>query len=143
MRKDVRHIAQVTVETCRLQWEQRKAFQCIQARLPDLAVENGLKGIPNNWCELVNTMVRPCPYCKKAGVVTSRWHLWVKHRIRLPHVNYIWRREILPISLGVSQRLGPNDPRGERQVIRDTAKPIIQRHLTDYYNAWSKLLASS
>ena len=143
MRKNLRDLAYATVESCRLQWEQRKAFQCINAQLPRLAMDNGLKGVPNSWCELVNTMVKPCPSCRRSGIVTNRWHLLVKHKIRLPHVNYIWKKEILPIVQGVNQNLEPVDSIKKRQIIREAVKPLIQGHLQNYHNAWGQLLISN
>jgi len=44
MRKDLRKLSYATVTTCKLQWEQRKAFQSITATLPCLALNNSLRG---------------------------------------------------------------------------------------------------
>ena len=59
---------------------------------------NPLRGVPNIWCDLINTQVKPCPICKKKGVVTNRWHLKYHHQISLPHINKIWREQICPIT---------------------------------------------
>jgi len=64
-----------------------------------------LRGVPNSWSELVNTMVKPCPGCKTKGKVTSRSHLLNCHGIRLPHVNDIWKKEILPISQQIVEKI--------------------------------------
>jgi len=148
IRKNLRVVAQATVTTCNEQWEQRKAYQGITSSLPCLARKNGLRGVPNNWCELVNTMVKPCPKCKTKGIVTSRWHLLTEHRVRLPHINYIWKKDILPISLGEvkERRQGRDGPyikvkRKKRQDIRQVVKPIIEKHLQDYYTVYGKLVA--
>jgi len=150
MRKDLRKLAYATVTTCNLQWEQRKAFQSITAKLPCLARKNGLRGVPNNWCELVNTMVKPCPSCNRVGVVTSGWHLLAKHRIKLVHINYIWKKEILPITAGEYEDENEGDLETtlkalsrNRLEIRGMVKPIIQRYIRAYYEAWAQLLVQS
>jgi hypothetical protein len=149
IRRNLRRTAQAVVATCKEQWEQRKAHKDITAELPCLAQKNGLRGVPNNWSELVNTMVRPCPGCKEKGVVTSRWHLLTKHKIYLPHVNYIWKKEILPVTLeeveehveGIYGEYTRTRLR-KRKEIRDIVKPIIAKHVEDYNIAWGRLLVA-
>jgi len=147
MRKNLRKIAQAVVATSKRQWEERKKFQEITTLLPNLSRKNGMRGVPNSWSELVNTMVKPCPACKTKGVITSRCHLLDSHEIRLPHVNDIWKKEILPISEEIIEKIKYvqrmkiilTKPR-ERESIREALKPIIQKHLDDYYEAWASIL---
>jgi len=148
MQKDLRFIARSVVATCRNQWKERLDSRPITYQLPILSGVNGLRGVPNNWSDLVNTMVKPCPACDMKGVVTSRWHLLTKHKIRLPHVNYIWKQNILPVTQeefrktiykkgGKITIITPQD----RNTIRSTLKPLIQQHIDDYYEVWSILVA--
>ena len=111
---------------------------------------NGLRAVPNNWCNLVNTMVKPCPACKEAGTVTSRWHLLVKHKISLPHINHIYKNDILPISLSTIQTI-IHTPTGpikiirpqDRDVIRQKLKPIIDSHINNYSSAFATLVGQN
>ena len=147
MRKDLRTISRAVVATSKGQWIERKACQAITTQLPCLSETNGLRGVPNNWCELINTMVKPCPDCNIKGTVTSRWHLLTKHKIWLPHVNYVWKQNILPITQeevrktidGKKGRITVTRPR-DRESIRATLKPLIQKHIESYYAVWSILI---
>ena len=131
IRKDIGTLAKETVKTSREQWQQRKAREPIIARLPCTKEKNGLRGVPNNFCELLNTQVRPCPKCRKKGEVTSPWHLKYSHGISITHVNKIWKDEILPITEDLSLK---------RQEILEEVEPIIQKHLMNYTNAMKYLL---
>ena len=147
MRKDLRKIAKTVVATSKKQWEERKGYQEIMTQLPNLSRKNGMRGVPNNWCELVNTMVKPCPGCKTKGVITSRIHLLSHHGIQLPHVNDIWKKEILPISQQIIEKtiyrqkmkITITKPR-ERESIRTALKSTIQKHIDDFYKAWATIL---
>jgi hypothetical protein len=150
IQKDLMTLAQNTVKTCNQQWAQRKTYESITASLPIDTNKNGMRGLPNNWCELINTMVRPCIKCKEHGVVTSRWHLLTKHKILLPHVNHIWHNELLPITQATTT-ITINGPSGtfeiekpvDRQEIRDKVKPIIQKHLEEFNNAFGSLIVQA
>ena len=50
---------------------------------------NPLRGVPNIWSSLVNTIKRPCPVCRGPKPMLSRWHLMVHHNIKLPAIEYI------------------------------------------------------
>ena len=150
IRRDLREVARSVVATCKEQWDQRKSYQEITAEFPCLKKKNGLRGVPDDWSKLVNTMVKPCPACRKKGEVTSRWHLLTKHNIRLPHVNYIWRQEILPITEEETEerRVGLigeyiRKRLRKRKDIKDMTKPIIARHLQNYDMAWGNLLVQA
>lgn len=147
MRKDLRKLAYFTVATCKVQWEQRKAALLITASFPCLTIHNSLRGVPNAWCELVNTMVKPCPSCKRSGVVTSRCHLFFRHNVEILHVNRIWRKEILPITVGEFEDTSEGRVETvvealsrDRQSIRILVKPIIQGYIRDFYKIWAMLL---
>ncbi len=98
LRKDLLKLSQATVETSFKKWSQRKGYHRVTATQPNLSKKNGTRGVPNTWCKLVNTQVRPCPKCKTKGVVTSRWHLKYAHGEELPHINLIWREQLCPIT---------------------------------------------
>jgi len=135
MRRDLRKIAKAVVTTSKKQWEERKKHQEIDTQLPNLSRTNGMRGVPNSWSELVNTMVKPCPGCKTKGIVTSRLHLLNCHGIQLPHVNDIWKKEILPVSQQIVEKtiyvqrmkITITKPR-ERESIRAELKLITIKH---------------
>jgi hypothetical protein len=150
IRRDLRRVAQVTVRTCKAQWEERKYYKPIKTRLPNLSRKNGLRGVPNSWSELINTMIKPCPKCKTKGTVTNRWHLLTKHGIRLPHINHIWKNDILPVSQMEEEVTIEREEYEikiirpvERTRIRKILKPLIQKHLDNYYRIWASLLTQS
>ena len=150
IRRDLRTVSQAIVETCKTQWEERKFYQAIQTSLPNLSRKNGLRGVPNSWSELVNTMTKLCPKCKTKGTVTDRWHLLTKHGIRLPHINHIWKNEILKVSemeeeVIIQKRdyqIKITRP-WKRTRIRNILKPLIQKHIDEYYTVWTSLLTQS
>jgi len=147
IRRDLRTVALDVVNTCKKQWEERKSYEPIKTALSYTSLKNGMRGVPNSWSELVNTMVKPCPKCNTKGTVTSRWHLLTKHGIKLPHINHIWKNEILPITEQEVQRM---ITRGnhcftitkpmDREDIRKTLKSLIDKHINNYYTAWASLL---
>lgn len=147
IRKDIHQIASATVEISIEQWEHRRNFEPIQTILPNLRRINGMRGVPNEWCKLINTQVRPCPRCKEAGVVTDRWHLKYVHKKELQHVNAIWRNEICPITQSMRQIQINEDTKIMRPMkrwkIRRLVEPIIQRHLKDYNEAISDIQQES
>ena len=98
---------------------------------------NPLRGVPNIWCDLINTQVKPCPICKKKGVVTNRWHLKYHHQISLPHINKIWREQICPITeiryKEVTNKWGQTEVKKiKRREIAEKIQNIVKQHLLDY-----------
>jgi len=98
---------------------------------------NPLRGVPNIWCDLINTQVKPCPICKKKGVVTNRWHLKYHHQINLPHINKIWREQICPITeiryKEVTNKWGQTEVKKiKRREIAEKIQNIVKQHLLDY-----------
>ena len=95
--KEIVKMAKKTQKDSAKKWKARENY----ARIPNtrqVETINKLRAVPNSWCKLVNTMVKKCPVCKKKGVVCNRWHLKYAHNIELPHINQIWRKEIVPIT---------------------------------------------
>ncbi len=144
--KDLRETAHRAIETCKRQWAERCQYQEISSSLPSRKALVGLRGVPNSWCELVNTMVRPCPQCKLPGIVTNRWHLLTKHGIKLPTVNYIWRNEVLPRT---QELIYKNKQNGvvelkltDRTTIRETLKPVLDDHLKRFSDSMGILMSS-
>ncbi len=133
--RNLRDLSQRMVESSLDQWEKRKHF-CSIPSSKSVKCENGLRGVPNIWCKLVNTQVRPCPICKKPGVTTDRWHLKYHHCWELPHINRIWKDEILPISrmkIPIMNKDGRYTTRLiSRQKICEMLTPIIKQHLANY-----------
>lgn len=125
-------------------WTQRKNYEDVVAVLPRLSQKNGLRGVPNNWCKLVNTQVRPCPKCKRIGVVTGRWHLKYVHGEELPHINAVWRKDIVPITLVTEKTINQNGRSRlvtiSREDVRGQIEPVIARHLEKYQEVMEKIL---
>ncbi len=144
IRKDMVEISEATVATCLEQWEERKLFQKVTRRFPQLTRKNGLRGVPNTWCKLINSQVRPCISCKEKNAVTDRWHLKYHHNVELPHINSIWRKEICPITESKEKftdlfgriRMKPL----KRQRIFRTLQPIIVKHLENYEKAMTTIM---
>jgi hypothetical protein len=127
--KNLNEIAQRTQEQSTLKWKARISYTEMPQVLRE-PIKNKLKAVPNTWCKLVNTMVKPCPKCKKPGTICSRWHLKYVHNLELKHINKIWRDEITPIST----QEGAN-----REDIKKLLEPIIQNHLQEFAKAYACL----
>ena len=63
--KDINTVATQTVRVSRVQWEQRKQHIHITERLPLMSEANGLRGVPSNFCQLINSQVKPCNFAVK------------------------------------------------------------------------------
>ena len=147
MRKDLRKMAKAVALQARGNGKKEKN-QEIDTQLRNLLRMNGMRGVSNSWSKLVNTMVKPCSGCKTKGIVTSRLHLLNYYGIQLPYVNNIWKNEILPINQQIvgktiyvqRMKITITKPR-ERESIKATLKPIIQKHIDGYYKAWTTILS--
>jgi len=133
IRKDLRTLAQLTVNTSRIQWEQRKARVHVTEKLPILREKNGLRGVPNSFCDLINTQTKQCPKCKEKGTITNAWHLKYKHGVQITNINRIWRTEILPIT---------ENERNNRLEVKKIVEPIILNHLNVHNQALSDMMKS-
>lgn len=127
--KTLTEMATRTQEQSSLKWQAREKYEDVPftCRAPTL---NKLRAVPNTWCKLVNTMVKPCPKCKKPGVVCNRWHLKHAHGKQLSHINKIWREEIVPITIR---------PEMKRQDIKEQLEPIILQHLREFDHVYTRL----
>ncbi len=87
---------------------------------------NPLRGIPNNWCQLLKTQLRPCPKCHAQGKnkITTSWHMKYAHKIDIKPTRKIWREEIKPLT---SESEGK-----ERKSIIKTLEPLIDEHIKRY-----------
>jgi len=148
--KNLLKVAHATTKANKEIWEQRKAHMDMTAFVDYSKSENEMRAVPNSWCELINTMVRPCPACQKTGIVMSRWHLLTKHKMLLPHINHIWKKEIVPITTAKIQKKIENIfgsysiivPE-ERDTIRQKLKLIIQGHLDDFNKVFGELIVGT
>lgn len=145
IRKNFQTMAENTVEICQEQWEQRKEYAQISACFPKRKLKNGLRGVPNSWCTLVNTQAKPCVKCKKPGVVTNSWHLKYHHNKELSHINTIWRKVICPITEQEEEkelRDGTKIRRLlKRSKIKEMVEPLILNHLSNYRRAMAEILS--
>ena len=133
IRKDINYIATQTVRVSRAQWEQRKQRTHITEKLPFMSEANGLRGVPNSFCQLINSQVKPCQLCCEKGTISSAWHMKYAHGIPVIHINKIWEEEILPITENSSFH---------RNKITKLLEPAIQKHL-DYYQEAIKFSSSN
>jgi hypothetical protein len=143
IRKDLMHLANEEQKVAEEKWEARKEGKLSYASLPP-GRPNALRGVPNTWCELINTQVKPCPLCNEKGKVTNRWHLKYYHQITLPHVNKIWREEIVPITKVKYREKTDRYGRVREEIIpRDEIKekvgPVIEKHLQDYNLEYARM----
>ena len=70
-------------------WEARK-----ERRDPDLVPKqktpNYLRGIPNNWCQILKQQFSLCPVCKDR--IRSEYHLSAVHNIDITNCGEIWTK---------------------------------------------------
>ena len=68
-------------------WEARK-----ERRQPDLVpnieTPNYLKGIPNDWCQILKQQCSICPLCKKS--IRSQYHMSSQHKVDIYDYKEIW-----------------------------------------------------
>ena len=57
-------------------------------RIPKIEVKNYLKGIPNDWCNLIKQQYKLCQKCKNN--IQSASHLEIAHDIEITSVEDIW-----------------------------------------------------
>ena len=95
--------------------------------------------------KLVNTQVRPCPKCKRKGVITSRWHLKYAHGEELPHINLIWKEQLCPITEKKFETVTVNGrpvriviPREE---VMSKIEPLILSQFERYNQAMTRILS--
>ena len=142
LRMDLIQRADQEVLISNQKWEHRLKGEVCQ-RLYTKPIKNALRGVPNKWCELVNTMVKPCLKCNKKGVVTDRWHLKYYHNEELPHINKIWREEICFITenrSGVSKEDDKGNSRSfTRKEICQRVMPVITSNLQLYEQAINRI----
>ena len=98
---------------------------------------NPLKGVPENWIDLINTQFKKCPLCKRPDRTINRWHLYYAHKIKLRNIESIWNEEIKPITEGVRPKghasYSQNSLRTtERAYLKESLFPLVQNHLNLY-----------
>jgi len=135
--KNLSDIADETFSSSQIKWEARKSYQTPKWERDSRCI-NKLRAVPNSWCRLINTMSRPCPKCKKNRIICNRWHLKYAHCITLPHINKIWREEIIPQATARDK-----DKPKKRHLIREKLEIIIAKHLSDFETNYEALAAKS
>jgi hypothetical protein len=127
-----------------LKWTARMQGQtCIPPKLP--GTPNLLRGVPHEWSSLVNTVKRPCPMCKNPRPVLSRWHMLIRHQIRLPAIEHIWNTQITPVTShpykSIQTFTGETiEIKMNRREVSNLLRPMIQGHLDNFLRAYSSLL---
>jgi hypothetical protein len=123
--KNLLEVARIESEVSQIKWEARKEGREYEKFVTEKRI-NTLKGIPNQWIELINTQYKTCPICKQKGQTAHRWHMKYKHKIILPNILAIWAKEILPIS---------TDKNNSREEINYIITPVIEQHLNSFKQA--------
>ncbi len=117
-----------------------------------------LRAVPNEWCKLVNTTVRPCPACHQKGVLTNPWHLLTKHNQRLSTPTHTLAQEITLLTTAKTlqdllEKLPPTtisqikwtqldlERKPKRAHLRIAVTPIIKEHLDKYNNTMATITA--
>ena len=125
IQKKLKEIADAENERSKIQWEARKDYREIPKNAKAARKPNLLRGLPNSWCRLINTQIRPCPKCKTKGTITSSWHLKYAHNQDVKHIQKIWKEELNPIV----------EKEEKRDIITTIMKSIIEKHLEEYNRA--------
>ena len=118
---DMDEIAADMIEECKAKWQQRKNSEEIEPHIQIEKKINLLRGVPNTWCELINTQMRQCPKWRQPGRICTSWHMKYAHREEIKPVLKLWREEISPIIEEMKKQ-----PRGK---IKQKIEPIIEKHL--------------
>ena len=119
-------------------WEARKNYERYK---PDAKEEeeeedtessmgNPIRGVPNNFCVLLKTPLRPCP--KHPKMVTSSWHMKYYHNYYLKPVTQIWHDEIKPLV----------HPKIKREEITSSLIGLIDGYIENYNYYLSQLKKS-
>ena len=89
-----------------------------------------MRAVPNEWCKLINSQLKPCPKCNKKGIVTDVWHLEREHGIKIEHVNEIWEKVIQPIV---------TKPKMKRKAVKQQLELILKEYLNNYSKALAEI----
>lgn len=127
---DLEEIAQMLVDECKIQWEQRKRFEEVEPKRRLKKRSNLMRCVPNQWCEIVNFQSSLCTNC--ADQVSSSEHLKRYHGITIKDVKDIWREDICPIT-----NKNQGTPRAR---LRPRIEMIIRFYLGEIEEAKSKLM---
>lgn len=143
IRKDLKVLAVEEKRVAEEKWTARKEGKTSEAHLDLKKKPNGLRGVPKEWCELINSQVKICPLCNQAGKFSDRWHLKYYHQIELPHINRIWREELCPITEIKYRKKIREDGKTKqetisREEIKEKVMPLISKQLQEYYSAIEK-----
>jgi hypothetical protein len=129
-----------------LKWTARMQGQtCTAPKL--MNGPNLLRGVPLEWSTLVNTIKRPCPVCKNPRPVLSRWHMLIRHQIKLPAIEHIWNTEIISVTRDPYKTIQTysgktKEIKMQRREVSNLLSPIIQGHLNNFLKAYSSLSRS-
>lgn len=108
LRKKLQDIAEIEKENSDLKWSYRKT-KIVSEGPQRIKNSNPLTGVPKEWIELVNAQYQMYVRCQNK--TTNPWHMWYKHKIRVPNVLKIWREEVLTIT---EEKVAAGLPKAER-----------------------------
>ena len=142
--KKLEEVADSTVIENRRRWEQRLNYEEISSQKSQNPKSNPLKAMPNLWCKIINTQHKPCPKCKKNGVVMDAFHINQVHGIKIQHINEIWEEHISPLMKRKKLTLKRNGKEEwillSRKEISQELKPLLERMINDYEMALARIV---
>jgi len=136
LRVDIQEMAQQEFANNMEKWRARVNSETIDHE-PSSKVCNSLKGMPNDWANLINSQYKKCPKCPKK--ITDRWHLLYAHGIRLKPIIKIWKEEILPITNLDNTNKARQLLLTERQYNNGLLTEIVKKHWNEASLAISKI----
>ena len=134
--RDLTFITAHNAQVSKQKWEARKNYKSYQ---PESEAEdedeqpkgNPIRGVPNSFCVLLKTQLRPCP--KHPKMVTSSWHMKYHHHCYIKPVTQIWRDDIKPLV----------HPKIKRDLITSSLVGIIDGYIDKYKYYLSQLEKSN
>jgi hypothetical protein len=130
---DLEKIVKSVVQDCKKKWEERKRGESISSKESNEKQVNLLRGVPNKWCELVNTHSNPCLLCRteKYPPIGTSYHLSEIHGIYLKPIKEIWEEEICTLT---------KQDRLKRREIAEKLFPILQEQIDEYTRYRSQVI---
>jgi hypothetical protein len=105
---------------------------------------NLLRGVPQEWSSLINTIKRPCPICKNPRPILSRWHMLIVHKVRLPAIEHIWNTQITPITRNPIKQIITSSGKiknkiMDRREVSNLLGPMLKAHLDAFLQAYNHI----
>ena len=124
---DLQETASNLVKECKKKWEDRKNFRNLSITKKVGGGINLLRGVSNQWCEIINFQSKCCVKCKDREELCTSLHLKIRHGINIKDLSSIWEDVIIPITLK-----GQKTPRA---LLIRKIKRAIEKFVSELANA--------